>query len=429
MKARTVYWKDKDRMETAEGFTEIHSASFKSARKAYWKLMIASQEVKVRKGEVALIKIDPIHLPPKTAVSPLSIMRHALGTVVDVYGEKLYRIEEEKKIVYAAFLPVEKGVVEEGDLIGVIKVYPMNVAPADYVGSIAEPDVNIPFREFEGNITYRKNGEIVREKVKLKEYWYRRWHIAEWHPLIAKEDIKVKKGEPILLRVENVELPENTIPVPLSIMRHALGTVIDVAHNGRPKMVEEKKLITHALFIPAFDGKIEEGDLIGVLNAYYISTGERASRLLQHIMKSIEANQVYWKDGKLIRKRIRIPPFSFKRSSIGKFEPVVAAESRDLEKGNVEMIKIMDLEFPSGTIVQPLTAFNHAVGSIVDIASLEPPRPVEEDRKGSHALVLAIKSGRIEKGDLLGAVAVYNVSVLKEPEFFVSRYRELFVRQ
>jgi hypothetical protein len=391
--------------------------------------MIASQEVKVKKGRIALIKIEDIYLPPKTAVSPLSIMRHALGTVIDVYGERLYRIEEDKKIVYAAFLPTENGIVEVGDLIGVVKVYPMNVAPADFVGSIAEPDVNVSLKEVVGNITYRKNGEVVRERLKLREYWYRRWNVAEWYPLIAKESLDVKKGEPVLLRVENVELPENTIPVPLSIMRHALGTVIDVAHAGKPRMVEERKLITHALFIPAFNGKVDEGDLVGVLNAYYISTGERASRLLQHLIRSVEANQVYWKDGKVVKKRIKISPFSFKRSSIGKFEPIVAAESKDLEEGEVELIRITDLEFPSGTIVQPLTAFNHAVGSVLDLASFEPPKPVEEDRRASHALLLAVKRGRVEKGDLLGAVAVYNVSVLREPEFFISRYRELFVKQ
>ncbi len=429
MKVRTVYWRDKDKMEVVEGFTEVQSASFKSAGRAYWKLMIASQEVEVKKGRIALIKIKDIHLPPKTAVSPLSIMGHALGTVIDVYGERLYRIEENKKIVYAAFLPLESGIVEEGDLIGVIKVYPMNVAPADFVGSIAEPDVNVSLKEVEGNITYRKNGEVVRERLKLREYWYRRWNVAEWYPLIAKEGIDVKKGEPVFLRVENVELPENTIPVPLSIMRHALGTVIDVAHAGKPRMVEERKLITHAIFIPAFNGRVDEGDLVGVLNAYYISTGERASRMLQHLIRSVEANQVYWKDGKVVRKRIKIPPFSFKRSSIGKFEPIVAAESKDLEEGEVELIRIADLEFPSGTIVQPLTAFNHAVGSVLDLASFEPPKPVEEDRKASHALLLALKRGRIEKGDLLGAVAVYNVSVLREPEFFISRYRELLVKQ
>lgn len=263
----------------------------------------------------------------------------------------------------------------------------------------------------------------------MREYWYRRWNIAEWYPLIAKEEAEIFKGKVAILRVENVELPENTIPVPLSIMRHALGTVIDVSHAGEPRRVEERKFITHAIFIPVFDGKIERGDLVGVLNAYYISTGERTSRLLQQLVRrEEEANIVYRKDSEIIRKKFSFLPFSFKRSSIGKFEPIIAAESRDVHEGDVELIKIMDLKFPSGTIVQPLTAFNHVVGCVVDIASCE-PKPVEEDRKATHAVVFAVKSGRIERGDLLGAIAVYNVSILREPEFFISRYREIFVRQ
>ncbi|WP_202318506.1 DUF22 domain-containing protein [Archaeoglobus neptunius] len=429
MKVRTVSWEGKDWMEVKTGFTDVHSANFKSARKAYWKLLVANQEIEVKKGKPVIIGTKEIILPPKTAVSPLSIMRHALGAVFDVFGDRLYKIEEEKRIVSAAYLPVEDGVIEIGDVIGVIKVFPMNVTPSDFVGSIEEPDVNISIKEVEGNLVYTRNGKIVRERRKLREYWYRRWNVAEWYPLIAREDVDVVRGKSVLIRVENVELPENTIPVPLSVMRHALGTVVDVAHAGKPRKVEERKLITHALFVPAFNGRIEKGDLVGVLNAYYISTGERASRMLQHLIRRVEAKHVFWKNGRIVREKIVFSPFSFKRSSIGKFEPLIAAESKELEEGDVELIRILDLELPSGTIVQPLTAFNHAFGSVIDLVSSSPPRLVEEDRSVSHALVMSVKGGRIEKGDLLGAVSVYNVSVLREPEFFISRYREMFARQ
>ncbi len=428
MKVRTVYWSDKDKMQVKEGFINTRSALFKTARKAYWKLLIAAQEVEITKGRITIVKVRPIRLPPKTAVSPLSIMRHALGSVVDVYCEKLSKIEEEKKITNTAFLPVRNGKIEEGDLIGVVKVYPMNIATSDFIGSLEEPNINVTLDEVEGNIVYRRDGEIIREKVRMGEYWYRRWNIAEWYPIIAREKVEVLKGEIKLLRVENIELPENTIPVPLSMMRHALGTVGDVAHAGKPRLIEEKKLITHALFIPVFDGVIEKGDMIGVLNAYYISTGERSARLLQQLTKREEANLVYWDGDKVIRHRFRFIPFSFKRSSIGRFEPLIAAESTELDEGDVELVKVLDLEFPSGTIAQPLTGFNHAVGSVLDIAALEPPKMVEDDRRATHAIVAAVKKGRIEKGDLLGAVAVYNVSVLREPEFFLSRYQEVFVR-
>jgi len=340
----------------------------------------------------------------------------------------LSKIEEEKKITSAAFLPIRDGKIEEGDLIGVVKVYPMNIAPPDFIGSLEEPDINVTLDEREGNLVYWKEDAVIRERMRMKEYWYRRWNIAEWYPIIAKESTEVLKGEIELVRIENIELPENTIPVPLSMMRHALGTVLDVAHAGKPRLIEEKKMITHALFIPVFDGVIERGDIIGVLNAYYISTGERTTRLLQQLTKRGEANIVYWDGGRIVRRSLQLMPFSFKRSSIGRFEPLIAAESVELDEGDIELVKVMDLEFPSGTIAQPLTGFNHAVCSVLDVAVLEPPKMVEDDRRVTHAVVAAVKKGRIEKGDLLGAVAVYNVSVLREPEFFLSRYQKVFVR-
>ncbi|MBO8180051.1 MAG: DUF22 domain-containing protein [Archaeoglobus sp.] len=428
MKVRTVYWKFDGDSGPEERFAEISSAYFKTASTAYWKLLVSKQEVEVKKRKPAIIKVRKIQLPPETAVSPLSIQRHALGTVVDVYGDRLFKVEEQKNISSVVFLPVEDGTVEIDDLLGVVKVYPMNVAPAENVGVITAPEVAISLKEQEANLVFKRDEEVARERRKLKEYWYRRWHIGEWYPVIARENVEVRKGEVTKVRIENLELPENTIPVPMAIMTHALGTVIDIAHMGRPRAVEERKLITHALFTPAFDGKIERGDLIGILNVYYISAGERAARIFQHLTGRAEANHVYWKNGKLMRRRIVVTPFSFKRSSIGKFEPVIAEESVELDEGDVGVVKVRDLEFPSGTITQPLTSFNHAFGSVVDLAAFSPPKMVEEDRVVTHAVVISPKGGRIEKGDLLGAIAVYNISVLREPEFLISKYRELMIR-
>ncbi len=428
MRARIVYWKDLDKLELAESTEDVKPTVFKSADYAYWKVLVADQEVVVRRGQVAFVKIKDIHLPPNTVVSPLSIMRHALGVVVDVYEEKPSKVEMEKKIVAAAFLPISDGVIEKGDLIGVVKVYAVSVAPPDKVGKIKAPQVTLELESHKANLVYASNGRIVRERAEMSEYWYRRWHIAEWYPLIADESIDVSAGRVEVIRIKTVEIPENTIPVPLSMMRHALGSVLDVCHLGKPKKVEERKIVTNAIFVPAFDGKIEKGDLIGVLNVYYISTGERVTSLMRYLTQSEEANIKYWSQGKITKKMIRIDPFSFKRSSIGWFEPLIAAESKNVKANKVELIEIEELEFPSGTIVQPLTARNHALGSVIDVASFEAPKRVEEDKSVTHALMLTHRDGRIEEGDLLGTLTVYHVSVLREPEFFIAKYRELFAR-
>ncbi len=98
-------------------------------------------------------------------------------------------------------MPVEDGTVEIDDLLGVVKVYPMNVAPAENVGVITAPEVTVSLKEQEANLVFKKNEEVVREKRKLKEYWYRRWHVGEWYPLIAREDVEVRKGEVTRVRI------------------------------------------------------------------------------------------------------------------------------------------------------------------------------------------------------------------------------------
>ncbi len=424
MRLRIVHRKI-DNGEIEQKFVNVSPFFFKAANTAYCKLLISNQEVEVKKGRPAIIKIKEITLPPKTAISPLSILRHGLGLIFDVYGDKIYRVEEEKKIKAVAFLPIEDGKVEIDDLLGVIKVYLMNVATEGNVSAITPPDVKISVKRMEANLVYRKGGQMCRERKTVEDYWYKRWNIAEVYPVISEEEKEVRKGKVEIIRIKNFEIPENTIPVPKAGMIHALGSVLDIMHYGRPKMIEERKWITHAIFLPLFDGKIEKGDLIGVLNVYYVSAGERVIRLLQNLLKETEVNQVFWRSGKIERKRISFIPLSFRRSNIGRIIPVIADEDAEIKDGEAKIVKIVDLELPASTIVQQLTSFNHAGGSIVDITSLSPPRRVEEDRVYTSAVFLSSKSEKIQKGDLIGAVAVYNVSVLLEPEILVSKYRNM----
>ncbi len=397
--------------------------NFKTADYAYWKLLIADEDTTVEKNKIKLIKIRDVQLPPHTIVSPLSIMRHGLGVVLDVYGENTRKIEEEKTLKAVTFLPIDNGTIKRGDLIGVVKVFVVGVSRKK---KIEVPTVNIEMKSYDVNIVYRTNGEIVREKERVSEYWYRRWHIAEWYPLIADESLDVKPGEVELIKIQPLEIPPNTIPVPLSIMRHALGTVLDVYHTSKPKRIEDRKTVTKAVFMPVFEGRIEKGDIIGILNVYYISIGERIINLMRHLTTKLKAKLVYWENEKIKRSEIEVEPFSFKRSPIGTFEPLIASESRSVKAGKVEIIRVEGVEFPSGTIVQPLTGMNHENGIVLDVLSFGKPKLVEEDKEVSFAVFLPIKDGEVKKGDLLGVLCVYNVAVFHEPEFFLARYRNLF---
>lgn len=73
-----------------------------------------------------------------------------------------------------------------------------------------------------------------------------------------------------------------------------------------------------------------------------------------------------------------------------------------------------------------MTTKNHAIGVVLDVASFEPLKRVEDDKRITSAIFLPLMDGEIKKGELLGVLNVYHVSVFKEPDFFLARYRQLF---
>ncbi len=162
----------------------------------------------------------------------------------------------------------------------------------------------------EANITWRDNGNIYREHVKMKVFGYTRSHVGVWELLVADETVKVKRGDIVRVKIKEVKLPPNTVVVPLSIMRNAFGTVLDVVQLGRPSRVEEEKRIQQAVFLAVDDGVIEEGDLIGVINVYFVGVDKLESIPVE--LDSREVNLVYRSGGGVIRKKISVEPLATK---------------------------------------------------------------------------------------------------------------------
>ncbi|MBO8182508.1 MAG: DUF22 domain-containing protein [Archaeoglobus sp.] len=380
--------------------------------------MVAAEDVGVKRGRVKRIGIEPIDLLPSTISSILSVVRHALGMVLDVRDVRdSMNIDEPKRLEEVYFLPIENGFVKEGDLLGVIKVFILGKEP-----ELRMVENQLSKREIK--IAYT-NGGIRRTAVKVSEMWYRRWHLAEWIPLISDEDVNVKKGNPILIRISSIEIPGNTIPVPLFIMRNAYGIVLDLHLHGRPKKIEENRTVSEVLFMPVFDGEVQRGDILGVLNVYNVSVGERSKSLMKYLLRSFKGNLVYWKGDEVLRKEFEIKPFHFKRSSMGRIEPVLAAESKELKADNLEVIKIEEIDFPAGTIVQPLIGTNGS-GTLLDVFTKGPLKMVEDEKRVDRAVFLPYRDMEIREGDLLGMINVYHVTILYEPETLVLKHGGLF---
>ncbi len=422
MRCTVAMLKDVGKRVVERSQISFRNAVFKSADQAYWKVLVSEENRKVRKDKLEFIKIRKVRLPPKSTVAPLSIIRHAFGTTVDVLSTELKKIEETREIGHAIFYPIEDGVVEKGDVIGVIKVYPVNVGSVDTAEYIRSPEIKPNLDEIQANMVYRDGKSIIRNPVKVKEAWYSRWNLGEWRMLISEEDVKLIPGNSKLIKVRNIEIPPNSIPVPLYGYRPPFGTVLDIFSPGRPRKIEERKIITHALFVPFEEAEIKSGDVIGVINVYSVAVGGMVESIAPFLTVSETGNVVLRENGKLIRIEFEHRPFFFRRSALGYFKPIISTETVRVSANVPEKVMVEKIDIPAGTIIQPMSGKAHAHGVVIDV-EFEEQRFVEDDRVIDNAIVLSPVDGEILRGDMIGVIMQFQISPLTYPEMFVKRYR------
>ncbi len=121
-------------------------------------------------------------------------------------------------------------------------------------------------------------GKIERLDTEGFSYGFTIGSHGEWEMVIAKEDIEVKKNDVVSVKIDDVEVPGKSIALPCPIMRHALGVVSSLASAGKPKGVEELRILNEAIFHPIFDGTIKKGDLLSVMNIFHAAVERRLAR-------------------------------------------------------------------------------------------------------------------------------------------------------
>ncbi len=91
-------------------------------------MIIADERKEVRYGEPEIIKIKKIKIPKNTITYPMCIMRHAYGAFVDLYSDlPPQRVEDDRFVNYAIFLPVTDGEVNKGEILGIVNLYEVEV--------------------------------------------------------------------------------------------------------------------------------------------------------------------------------------------------------------------------------------------------------------------------------------------------------------
>lgn len=402
-----VYWKEIGK-EMASIRMKKESVRYRIAPFVQWKVLISENDMKVTRGKPTILKIREVEIPENTILAPLSIMRHALGATVDVIEKGISRVEQEKRITHVIFLPVEDGIVEKGDIVGVLKVYFVKTGIIDKMFGFSASDIKIREDMVTANLVYKGNGEIKREKIKTRFFGYFKSYIAEWEPIVSAENLDVKKGEVRRVRIKEILLQPNTVVSPLHIMRNAYGSVVEVVQNGRPSKVEEEKRITEAIFLPTKEGKIQKGDLLGVLNVYYTAIGKFEPRMNPKEEKF--ARLVYEKEGRIFRNGMLLKPFAYRRKPIARWEVLVSNEDVSVKEGEILEIEVEPVRLEENTIVYPLYIMRHAYGTVVDLIEKEPAK-VENPKVIRKVLFMPVFSGEIKKGQLLGVINVYNVEI------------------
>ncbi|WP_290596603.1 MULTISPECIES: DUF22 domain-containing protein [unclassified Archaeoglobus] len=410
MKVEMTYWLDEIGGKIERTGIDLKPFGYRMAPVTQWEMLIADEDISVERGKPVILRIKPIDIPENTMVGPLSIMRHALGIVQDVVECGIPgKVEDEKCIDRVLFIPVEDGEIKKDDLVGVLKVFYIKTGILTRLFGLNPPKVEIKRDITEANITWRDNGNVYRKRVKIDALGYTRSHIGVWETLIADEDVTVRKGDIVRIKIREINLPPSTVVVPLSIMRNAYGTVLDVIELGEPKRVEDEKRIQQAIFLAIEDGKIEKGDLIGVINVYYVGLTEVKSVIED---KKPERARIVYRSGEgVIKKEVTIEPFGYKRSSVAKWGVLIADERKEVRYGEPTVVRVKKVEIPPNTIIYPLHIMRHAYGTVVDVFCDCAPWKVEEGGDIRKVVFLPVMDGEVREGEMLGVLNFYSVEL------------------
>ncbi len=410
MEASMVYWVDHVGGRVKTFRIELKPFGYRMGPITQWKTLVADEDVHVKKGKPTVIKVKTVKTPKNTMVGPLHIMRHALGTVVDVVECGIpTRVEDEKCIDQVLFIPVESGEVKKGDLIGVLKVIFLRTGLPRRLMSISIPEVELKEETLEANLTWRDNGNVYREQIKTKVLGYTSTSVGVWRTLVADENVEIRKGEIVRIKVKNVNLPPNTVVVPLAIMKNARGSVIDVIQLGKPRRVEEEKVINQAIFLPIDDGIVEKGDLIGVLNVFYVGNSNLSAVLKE--METEKVNVVYRSGKGIVKEEVKVEPFGYRRSLLASWEVLIANENKKVKSGEPCIVRIKTIKIPKNTVTYPLNIMRYAYGTFIDLVPEGPPKKIEEDRVIDRILFLPIMNGEIRENQLLGVISMYPIEI------------------
>jgi|GEM_PF-1084904 hypothetical protein len=106
--------------------------------------------------------------------------------------------------------------------------------------------------------------EYNSEEVDIEGAGYFLGPAAYFEPVICDEDVDVVANKAVLIKIKEIQVPEDSILTLLGRFRHAAGLLLALGHSGKFERVEHAGKVNYAVFLPLVNGKILEGQLLGV---------------------------------------------------------------------------------------------------------------------------------------------------------------------
>lgn len=94
--------------------------------------------------------------------------------------------------------------------------------------------------------------------------------------IFADEDRQVSRGQSVLIKIKQVEIPRNHLSFIDTYARHPLGNIISLVDDV-PKKIDKPRKVSVAAFQAWNEGVIEKGDVVGVVDFVLTEIKERVA--------------------------------------------------------------------------------------------------------------------------------------------------------
>ncbi len=128
------------------------------------------------------------------------------------------------------------------------------------------------------NVVTRKNGKIIRKKVRASPYEFTIATRAKWEMVIANEDVNIEAGKVERIKVKEIKVQKDMIAMPCAFNHNPLVSVIKVGAKDGPAPMETERIISTAYVVGHESGEIKKGDLLSILNLYPIMFTREATK-------------------------------------------------------------------------------------------------------------------------------------------------------